>query len=124
MSKTADDLVYEAAAILGKNVAGESLGNVEYQTISAEVDNTIATISNIVYLDKDDIPDRLFSAVADIVASFAAAKFSQQKLDPSSIEVLENRLRYLVAPERTRKTLAIDPGLSPYRRNYYDGYRG
>jgi len=124
MSKTADDLIYEAAAILGKNVAGESLGNVEYQTISAEVDNTIATISNIVYLDKDDIPDRLFSAVADIVASFAAAKFSQQKLDPSSIEVLENRLRYLVAPERTRKTLAIDPGLSPYRRNYYDGYRG
>ena len=124
MSKTADDLVYEAAAILGKNVAGESLGNVEYQTISAGVDNTIATISNIVYLDKDDIPDRLFSAVADIVASFAAAKFSQQKLDPSSIEVLENRLRYLVAPERTRKTLAIDPGLSPYRRNYYDGYRG
>jgi len=124
MSKTADDLVYEAAAILGKNVAGESLGNVEYQTISAEVDNTIATISNIVYLDKDDIPDRLFSAVADIVASFAAAKFSQQKLDPSSIEVLENRLRYLVAPERTRKTLAIDPGLSPYRRNYYGGYRG
>ena len=124
MSKTADDLIYEAAAILGKNVAGESLGNVEYQTISAEVDNTIATISNIVYLDKDDIPDRLFSAVADIVASFAAAKFSQQKPDPASIEVLENRLRYLVAPERTRKTLAIDPGLSPYRRNYYGGYRG
>jgi len=124
MSKTADDLIYEAAAILGKNVVGESLGNVEYQTISAEVDNTIATISNIVYLDKDDIPDRLFSAVADIVASFAAAKFSQQKPDTASIEVLENRLRYLVAPERTRKTLAIDPGLSPYRRNYYGGYRG
>ena len=40
MSKTADDLIYEAASILGKNVAGESLGNVEYQTISAEVDNT------------------------------------------------------------------------------------
>ena len=55
MSKTADDLIYEAAAILGKNVAGESLGNVEYQTISAEVDNTIATISNIVYTNNDKL---------------------------------------------------------------------
>jgi hypothetical protein len=121
MSKTADDLIYEAAGILGRHVVGEALGDVEYQTISNQVDNALATVGDIVYLDRDDIPDRLFNAVADIVAALSAAKFSQSKVDPASIEVLEDRLRYLVAPSRTRNTLRIDPAFGPYRRNYYGG---
>lgn len=124
MSKNSDDLIYEAASILGKAVAGEALGDVEYQTISGQVDSALAMVENIAYIDRDDIPDRLFSAVADIVAALAAAKFSQAKVDPASIEALENRLRYLVAPGRTRNTLKIDPAFGPYRRNYYGGYRG
>lgn len=124
MSKNADDLIYEAAAILGRVVVGEALGDIEYQTISGQVDNALAMVCNIVFVDKDDIPDRLFSAIADIVAALAAAKFSQSKVDPASLEQLENRLRYLVAPGRTRATLKIDPGFGVYRRNYYGGYRG
>jgi len=38
MTKTADNLVYEVAALLGKAVAGESLGQPEYETIDGNID--------------------------------------------------------------------------------------
>jgi hypothetical protein len=123
MSKTADDLIYEAGGILGKAVAGESLGSVEYETISGQVDNVLATTENIVAWDRDDIPDRYFKALADLVAAFAAAKFAGTEPDTATVERLEDRLRYLSAPSRTRRTLRIDPAFSPYRRNYYGGSR-
>lgn len=116
MGRSADDLIYEAAGILGKAVPGEALGQIEYDTISAQVDNTIATVSRIVVLDRDDIPDELFKAVANIVAVFSAARFSQTEPDVATVERLEDRLKLLVAPPRTRRTLRVDPALA------YHGY--
>jgi hypothetical protein len=118
MPRSADDLIYEVAGILGRAVPGEALGQIEYDVISGQVDNTIATVARIVSLYRDSIPEELFKAVADIVAAFSAARFSQSEADPIAISRLEDRLRVLVAPPRTRRTLRIDAALQTYRRGY------
>lgn len=124
-TKTSENLVYEAASILGKAVAGEALGSVEYDTIDGTIDPVLEEIENIVYVgDRDEIPGRYFQTIAELVAVFSGAKFSNSRPDPAQIEYWEDRLRYLAASGRTRRTLKIDPAFSPYRRNRYDGYRG
>ncbi|MBN8968943.1 MAG: hypothetical protein J0G95_10835 [Rhizobiales bacterium] len=125
MSKTADNLVYEVASILGKAVAGEALGQPEYDTIDGTIDTVLAEVQKIAYVgDRDEIPDEFFQTLAELVAVFAGAKFSNARPDPAQIEYWEERLRYLAANGRNRRTLRIDPAFSVYRRNHYGGYRG
>ncbi len=111
MSKTADDLVYEVASILGKAVAGEALGQPEYETIDGKIDGVLSRISKIVYIgDRDEIPEELFDNIALIVAAFAGPKFSNEKPDLSYVRMLEADLRYLVA---------IEPSYQPVKAVYY-----
>ena len=105
MSKTADNLVYEVAAILGKAVAGEALGQPEYDTIDNNIDPVLAEIENIVYVgDRDDIPDRYFQTIARLVAVHSAAKFSYTPVDLVEVTKHENRLRDLAASQPTYQT--------------------
>lgn len=105
MSKTADNLVYEVAAILGKAVAGEALGQPEYDTIDNNIDPVLAEIENIVYVgDRDDIPDRYFQTIARLVAVHSAAKFSNAPVDLVEVTKHENRLRDLAASQPTYQT--------------------
>ena len=105
MSKTADNLVYEVAAILGKAVAGEALGQPEYDTIDNNIDPVLAEIENIVYVgDRDDIPDRYFQTIARLVAVHSAAKFSSAPVDLVEVTKHENRLRDLAASQPTYQT--------------------
>jgi hypothetical protein len=102
MSKTADDLVYEVASILGRAVAGEALGQPEYDTIDGKIDGVLGRIAKIVYIgDRDEIPEDLFDNIALIVAAFAGPKFSNEKPDMAYIKSLEADLRYLVADAPT-----------------------
>ena len=101
-TKTTDDLVNRAAAILGVLVVGEALGSVESETIKACIQDVLDEISSIVYIgDQNEIPARLFSTIARILSLHAAAEFSGAPLDMDQILRLENRLRYLVAQEST-----------------------
>ena len=105
MAKTADNLVYEVAAILGKAVAGEALGQPEYDTIDNNIDPVLAEIENIVYVgDRDDIPDRYFQTIARLVAVHSAAKFSNAPVDLVEVTKHENRLRDLAASQPTYQT--------------------
>ncbi len=105
MTKTADDLVYEVAAILGKAVAGEALGQPEYDTIDNNIDPVLAEIENIVYVgDRDDIPDRYFQTIARLVAVHSAAKFNNAPVDLVEVTKHENRLRDLAASQPTYQT--------------------
>ena len=105
MSKTAENLVYEVAAILGKAVAGEALGQPEYDTIDNNIDPVLAEIENIVYVgDRDDIPDRYFQTIARLVAVHSAAKFSNAPVDLVEVTKHENRLRDLAASQPTYQT--------------------
>ncbi len=105
MSKTADNLVYEVAAILGKAVAGEALGQPEYDTIDNNIDPVLAEIEGIVYIgDRDDIPDRYFQTIARLVAVHSAAKFSNTPVDLVEVTKHENRLRDLAASQPTYQT--------------------
>lgn len=105
MSKTADNLVYDVAAILGKAVAGEALGQPEYDTIDNNIDPVLAEIENIVYVgDRDDIPDRYFQTIARLVAVHSAAKFSNAPVDLVEVTKHENRLRDLAASQPTYQT--------------------
>lgn len=105
MSKTADNLVYEVAAILGKAVAGEALGQPEYDTIDNNIDPVLAEIENIVYVgDRAAIPDRYFQTIARLVAVHSAAKFSNAPVDLVEVTKHENRLRYLAASQPTYQT--------------------
>lgn len=98
MSKTADNLVYKVASILGKHVAGESLGQPEYETIDDNIDPVLSEIENIVYIgDRDEIPDRYFYTLARLVAVHSASDFSGAEVDLEQITRHENRLRYLAS---------------------------
>ena len=105
MSKTADDLVYEVASILGKSVAGEALGQPEYDTISGNIDPVLAEIEGIVYVgDRDAIDDKYFQTIARLVAVHSAAKFSNAPVDLAVVRQHENRLRELSASQPTYQT--------------------
>lgn len=108
MSKTADNLVYEVAGILGISVAGEALGPVEYTTIDGNIDPVLAEIEDIVYVgDRDAIPDVFFQTIARLVAVHSAAKFSNAPVDLALVEQHEQRLHYLAA---TRPTYEVATG--------------
>lgn len=107
MSKTADDLVYEVASILGKAVAGESLGQPEYDTIDGNIDPVLAEIEGIVYVgDRNEIDDKYFQTIARLVAVHSAAKFSNAPIDQAGLTLLESRLRFLSASEPTYQPMA------------------
>lgn len=106
MSKTADNLVYEVAAILGKAVAGEALGQPEYDTIDGNIDPVLAEIESIVYVgDRDEIEDKYFQTIARLVAVHSAAKFSNAPVDLVEVAKHEQRLRYLAAQNPTYEVL-------------------
>jgi len=97
-TKNADDLVYEVAGLLGKGVAGETLGSVEYNTIDGKIDGVLGRIRPIVYIgDRDEIPIELFDNIASIVAQFAGAKFANANPNLDTVQALEKDLRYLVS---------------------------
>jgi hypothetical protein len=106
MTKTADNLVYEVAGILGRAVPGEALGQIEYDTIDGNIDTVLAEIASIVYVgDREAIPDNLFQTIARLVAVHSAAKFSNAPVDLAAVREHEQRLRYLVAPVATYEPL-------------------
>ena len=95
-TKTAEELVYEVAAILGKAVAGEALGQPEYDTIDGNIDPVLSEIEGIVYVgDRDEIPNKYFQTIARLVAVHSAAKFSNAPVDLALVAQHEARLRYL-----------------------------
>lgn len=109
MPKTADNLVYEVAGILGKAVVGEALGQIEYDTIDGNIDPVLAEISSITYVgDRDSIPDELFQTIARLVAIHSAAKFSNAPVDLVAVQQHEQRLRYLAARAVTYEPLRAD----------------
>ena len=109
MSKTADNLVYETASILGKVVAGETLGQPEYETIDGNINPVLAEIEGIVYIgDRDEIPDKYFQTIARLVAIHSAAKFSNSSVDMGEIIKHENRLRYLAAGDPTYQPQQVE----------------
>lgn len=108
-TRTADQLIYEAASILGKAVAGEALGEPEYETLNTGVDDVLAEIATIVYIgDRDEIPERLFQTIARLLAIHGAAKFANQPVDMNQVFVHEQRLRYLAATPPTYEILRND----------------
>ena len=101
-TRTSEQLINKAAAILGKYVPGEALGDVEHETISTAVDDVLSEISKIVAIsDRDEIPLNLFETVARLVAIYAAAEFSNQPVDLGAVLQHEMRLRYLIAQTPT-----------------------
>ena len=105
-TRTADQLIYEAAAILGKAVAGEALGQPEYDTLDTSVDAMLDEVSTIVYIgDRDEIPQRFFNTLARLLAIHAAAKFANQPVDMNQVFVHEERLRRLAAIAPTYEVL-------------------
>lgn len=109
MSKTAGNLVYEVAGILGISVAGEALGSVEYETIDGNIDPVLAEIENIIYTgNRDEIDDRYFQTIARLVAVHSAAKFSNTPVDLALVQQHENRLRYLASGTVTREPLSTE----------------
>jgi hypothetical protein len=105
-TKTADNLVYEVAGILGKAVAGEALGAVEYETIDGNIDPVLAEIEGIVCVgDRDEIPAKYFQTIARLVAVHSAAKFANAPVALDQVMQHEARLRYLAANSPSYQTL-------------------
>jgi hypothetical protein len=106
---TAEELINKAAAILGKYVPGEALGDVEHTVIDHCIDDVLAEISKIVDIgDRDEIPNLLFETIARMVAIYASAEFSNQPVDLAMVNQHEMRLRYLIAQTPTYQILATN----------------
>ena len=109
--RTADNLVFEVAGILGKAVAGESLDNVTSDTINDAIDPVLEEVATIaVITDRDEIPLRYFQTLARLVAVHASSKFSNTPLDLAAIAQHEQRLRELAAQA---------PSYQPLRADYF-----
>ncbi len=105
-SRTASDLVYEVASLLGISEAGEALGTVEYDAIDKAIDPVLEEVSDIVSIfDRDEIPTRYFQTLARLVTVHAAAKFSNATPDMAAIRTHEQRLRELAAAQPSYQTL-------------------
>jgi hypothetical protein len=105
-TKTADQLIYEAASILGKAVAGEALGAPEYDALNDSVDDVLHEVEHIVYIgDRDLIPSRYFLTLARLLAVHSAPKFSNVPPDLGQVAIHEGRLRYLAARSSTYERL-------------------
>jgi hypothetical protein len=109
--RTADNLVYEVAGILGKAVAGETLDSVAYDTVNSAIDPVLEEVATIITVgDRDEIPTRYFQTLARLVAVHAASKFSNTPLDLQQVALHEQRLRYLAANA---------PSYQPLRADYF-----
>jgi hypothetical protein len=109
LTHTAEELINKAAAILGKYVPGEALGDVEHTVIDKCIDDVLAEIAKIVDIgDRDEIPNLLFETVARLVAIYAAAEFSNQPVDLGVVNQHEMRLRYLIAQTPTYEVLGVN----------------
>lgn len=103
---TAEELINKAAAILGKYVPGEALGDVEHATLDNCIDDVLTEVGKIISVsDRDEIPSVAFETLARLLAIYAAAEFSNQPLDLVAIQNHEQRLRYLVAMTPTYEIL-------------------
>jgi hypothetical protein len=106
LTHDSEDLINKAAAILGRYVPGEALGQVEHDTIDNCIDDVLEEISKIVLVpDRDAIPNVIFETLARLVAVYAAAEFSNTPPPLPAIEQHEQRLRYLVALTPTYEIL-------------------
>ena len=109
ITHSSEELINKAAAILGKYVPGEALGDVEHTVIDKCIDDVIEEIASIVVIgDRDEIPNLLFETLARLVAVYAAAEFSNQAAPLDVIYQHEQRLRYLVAQIPTYQVLGVN----------------
>ena len=109
MTYDAEQLINKAAAILGKYVPGEALGDVEHETIDRAYTSVIAETAKIIDIgDRDQIPDLVFDTFARLTAIKAAADFSNVPADPTVIFSHEQRLRYLIAQTPTYEILGTN----------------
>jgi hypothetical protein len=107
LTYTSTQVINNAAGNLGKWVPGEALGAVEQSVLSDSLDAVLSEVSKIIAInDRDEIPDFAFEVISNMVSAFAAAQFANAPLDYGYIEMLERRLRYLVAQTPTYETIA------------------
>ena len=105
---TSEELINRAAGDLGKWVPGEALGAVEHDVISSSYHNVLDEISKILVInDPDQIPAFAFECITTLTAIFAGSAFSNMPYNPDAVEMVERRLRYLVAQTPTYEPLAI-----------------
>ena len=109
LTYTADRIITNAAADLGKWVPGETLGTAEYATLSDSYDSVLAEVAKLISLDRDAIPAAYYQVISMMVSAFAAASFSEQPLEyEAKMWPLEQRLRYLIAQTPTYEILSVN----------------
>jgi hypothetical protein len=108
LTHDSEEAINRTAALLGKYVPGEALGDVEHETISRCIDNVLAELQKIVVVDRELIPSIYFETVCRLVAIYAASDFSGMPLSTDAVRDLEQRLRYLIAQSPTYEILAVN----------------
>jgi len=134
MSKTRSDLINQALINLQITVAGQEVSAENVQKMDGFVDPAFAQLSALgIYYVQDagsagptggNIEDEAFLPLSNYLANAASGAFNLAN-DPR-IAVFgtqaEAQLRTIAAPQRTLRTLRVDPAVLPYRRPiYYNG---
>ena len=127
MSKTRAELIERALFNLGILAVGQVQSDEDVQKMDALVDPTVALLASLkIYYVQDagavgptdgSIEDEIFLPLADYLAMKAAVAFNlagDAKLTALGLNA-ESDLRLIAAPERTMKTLRIDPALQSRR---------
>ena len=82
-------MVYRVAKFLGKVIAGEPLGAVEFQTIDDEIDSIVANLNSrgVTYIpDADEIEDEAFDPLARVIAAKVCTDFGMSLANLAGFE--------------------------------------
>lgn len=128
MSKTRNDLINQVLDRLQILVYGQSPSTEDVQKVDRLIDGAVAQLAALdIYYVQDPgelgpsdgaIEDEAFLALADYIAQFHL--LADTRIQALS-SIAEGNLRTLAAPARTRRTLRVDPALTPRRFGFYRG---
>lgn len=128
MSKTRAEVINQVLDRLQILVYGQSPSDEDIQKVDRLFDGAVAQLNSLdIYYVSDPgtlgpsdgaIEDEAFLPLADYIAQFHLLADTRQQ---ALAQIAEENLRILAAPPRTRRTLRVDPALTPRRYGYYRG---
>jgi len=127
MSKTQTDIVNRVA--LDLNVMG--LGQGIEAEVEADIRTRVATVLaelnarlGLYIPDLDDTPDEVFETFCDYIKKRIGDGYGRPAATEMELLAVEARIKQILRPPGSRKSLTIDPALTGYPRGRFNFNRG
>lgn len=125
MARTLAALIDKVAVKLDVIGLGNTLADEDSSALSDDITSALKELSVREVCDisdTDNIGDDIFLALAEYLTARLADDYGKPAVDQTSLRMLEDKLKDIVAPVATRKTLKTDPMLRHGSRRGYGFY--